>query len=104
MSKGIIILFTIGEEVHADYPSNKSIIVSDRATIFNLMIGMNGYTISSGIINEDLNGDDIIALPIESDEIIEIGYITNDYHQLSPIAYEFIDQLVQVLGKGNVNS
>ncbi len=89
--------FYYWEEVHADYPSNKSIIVSDRGTIFNLMIGLNGYTISSGIINEDLNGEDIIALPLKSDEMIEIGYITNDFHQLNPIAYEFIDALVETL-------
>lgn len=91
------------EEVHADYSVDQSIIVSDRATIFNLMIGLNGYTISSGIINANLNGEDIIARPLVSDEEIEIGYITNDFHQLNPIAIEFIEILKQCLDEGVAN-
>ena len=64
------------------------------------MIGLNGYTISSGIINADLNGEDIIALPLESPEEIEIGYITNDLHQLNPLAQEFIQILHTCLIEG----
>lgn len=96
--QGIHNSFYYWEEVHADYPTNKSITVTDRATIFNLMIGSNGYTISSGIINEDLNGQDIIAVPLASEEIIEIGYITNNFHQINPIAIHFIDILSELLG------
>ncbi|AMB99481.1 LysR family transcriptional regulator [Aerococcus urinaehominis] len=94
--------FYYWEEVHAEYDSPKTITVSDRATIFNLMIGLNGYTISSGIINEDLNGPNIIAVPLVSDEVIEIGYITNNFHQLNPIAEEFIDILIACVN-GDVN-
>ncbi|MGX7106365.1 LysR family transcriptional regulator [Hutsoniella sourekii] len=93
--------FYFSEEVHADYEVDKSIVVSDRATIFNLMIGLNGYTISSGIINADLNVDDIIAVPLDSDELIEIGYITNDFHQLNAVAIEFIDILKECLAAGS---
>lgn len=82
--------FYFWEEVLADYASPKTIIVSDRASLFNLAIGLNGYTISSGIINADLNGDDIIARPLESTEEIELGYITNDMHTLRPIAKDFL--------------
>ena len=39
----------------------KSIKVRDRATLFNLVVGLNGYTISSGIIDKELNGEQIIA-------------------------------------------
>lgn len=92
--------FYFWEEVHSDLPVDQSITVSDRATIFNLMIGLNGYTISSGIINADLNGEDIIALPLESPEEIEIGYITNDLHQLNPLAQEFIQILHTCLIEG----
>lgn len=82
--------FYFWEEVLADYSSPKTIIVTDRATLFNLAIGLNGYTISSGIINADLNGDDIVARPLESSEEIELGYITNDMHTLRPIAQDFL--------------
>lgn len=89
--------FYFWEEVLADHETNKSIIVSDRATLFNLVIGLNGYTISSGIINSDLNGEEIIAKKLASSERIEIGYITNDFHQLNPIAIDYLELLKQCL-------
>lgn len=85
--------FYYWEEVLADHPSPKSIIVTDRATLFNLAIGLNGYTISSGNLNKELNGEDIVAVPLETDEEIEIGYITNDFHTLSMTALRYIELL-----------
>ncbi|MBT8902925.1 LysR family transcriptional regulator [Lactobacillus delbrueckii subsp. bulgaricus] len=87
------------EETLADQHSPKSIIVSDRATLFNLAIGLKGYTISSGIINADLNGDDIIARPLISDEYIEIGYLTNRLHQLSSIGQKYLGYLRESIEK-----
>lgn len=81
------------EEVLADQFSPKQIIVSDRATLFNLLIGLNGYTISSGIINDNLNGPNIAAIPLICDEVIELGYITNDLHRLNPIALDYLELL-----------
>ncbi|MCZ0716861.1 LysR family transcriptional regulator [Aerococcus kribbianus] len=89
--------FYYWEEVLGDFDTDKSIIVSDRGTIFNLIIGLNGYTISSGIINQDLNGAEIVARPIESEEQIEIGYITNNHHILNPIAEDFIVELEKIV-------
>ena len=74
--------------------------MSDRGTIFNLIIGLNGYTISSGIISNELNGQDIVARPIASDEYIEIGYITNNLHILNPIAELFITELKKIIIPG----
>lgn len=85
--------FYFWEEVLADHASPKSIMVTDRATLFNLAIGLNGYTISSGNLNKELNGEDIIAIPLQTDEKIEIGYITNDFHTLSDIALRYIELL-----------
>ena len=51
--------------------------VSDRAAIVNLMLGLNGYTISSGIFPTYLQADNIISIPIDSDEKMRIGYIKN---------------------------
>ncbi|MBT8858841.1 LysR family transcriptional regulator [Lactobacillus delbrueckii subsp. bulgaricus] len=87
------------EETLADQHSPKSIIVSDWATMFNLEIGLSGYTISSGIINADLNGDDIIARPLISDEYIEIGYLTNHLHQLSSIGQKYLGYLRESIEK-----
>ena len=63
------------------------------------MIGLNGYTISSGIINADLNGDQIIARPLAYDEYIQIGYIINRHHHLSPTAEKYIALLKESISK-----
>lgn len=91
--------FYYWEEVLADRTSPKSIIVSDRATLFNLLLGLNGYTISSGIINADLNGDDIIARPLKSDEHIEIGYVISKMHHLSKIGEKYLELLTESINK-----
>ncbi len=70
--------FYFSEEILSTLESKKDIVVSDRATLFNLLIGLNGYTICSGVINEKLNGENIVALPLEVDDYMEIGYITNN--------------------------
>ncbi|NLZ81183.1 MAG: LysR family transcriptional regulator [Clostridiales bacterium] len=69
--------FYFSEEILSTLGRKKNIKVSDRATLFNLLIGLNGYTISTGIISEELNGKDILALPLEVDEIIRVGTITH---------------------------
>lgn len=69
--------FYFAEEILSTRDSKKDIVVSDRATLFNLLIGLNGYTICSGVINEQLNGENIAAVPLAVDDYMEIGYITN---------------------------
>lgn len=85
--------FYFSEEIFSTIEHKKSIKVSDRATLFNLLIGMNGYTISTGIISKELNGSDIVAVPIESDEKIEIGYITRKEMKKTEIGIEYIEEL-----------
>ena len=67
--------------------------VSDRATIFNLMVGLNGYTISSGIISSELNDDKIVAIPLEYDDTITLGWLTQKQKELSPIALSYLTML-----------
>ena len=73
--------------------SQKEIKVCDRATLFNLLIGLNGYTICSGVINEQLNGKDIIAVPLDVNDFMEIGYITHNKAILSRFGQLYIDIL-----------
>lgn len=70
--------FYFSEEILSTRESKKDIMVSDRATLFNLLIGLNGYTICSGVINEKLNGENIVAIPLDVDDYMEIGYITHN--------------------------
>lgn len=89
--QGINNSFYFSEELHSTDDSPKSIIVSDRATLFNLLIGLNGYTISSGILSSDLNGTDIVSIPLESNEIMEVGYIHIYDRPLSSIAQHYLE-------------
>ncbi len=89
--QGINNSFYFSEELHSTAESPKNIIVSDRATLFNLVIGLDGYTISSGILSSDLNGTDIIAIPLQSDEIMEVGYIRSAERPLSKMAERYLE-------------
>lgn len=85
--------FYFSEELHSTVDSPKSIVVSDRATLFNLLIGLDGYTISSGILSSDLNGDNIVSVSLESDELMEIGYIHNVIKPINQISRRYIEHL-----------
>lgn len=85
--------FFFSEEPHPTEAVDKQIVVTDRATLFNLLIGLDGYTISSGILSADLNGDDIVAVPLESDEEMEVGYLHLAGRPLSVVATRYLDHL-----------
>lgn len=90
--------FYYAEEIlsTAEYP--KTIKATDRATMLNLMIGLNGYTLCSGVISEELNGSDYLAVPFESDDSaadsnMVIGYISKKNLPLSHIAQLYVTEL-----------
>ncbi|MCC9816767.1 LysR family transcriptional regulator, partial [Streptococcus agalactiae] len=85
--------FYFSEEMMSQIPHPKSIVVSDRATLFNLMIGLDGYTVATGILNSKLNGDEIVAIPLDVDDVIDIVYIRHDKANLSKMGQKFIDYL-----------
>ena len=65
----------------------------DRATMLNLMVGLNGYTLCSGIICEELNGNDYAAVPLAESEKMRIGYIRHKGIKVSPIGELYVDIL-----------
>ncbi|MCR5110001.1 MAG: LysR family transcriptional regulator [Ruminococcus sp.] len=87
--------FYLAEEILSTNDYQRIIKANDRATMLNLMIGLNGYTLCSGIICEELNGSDYIAVPFESgnDEVMEIGYITLKNVILSELAETYLAKL-----------
>ncbi len=85
--------FYLAEEVYSARNYKHIINVSDRATMLNLMIGLNGYTLCSGIMCEDLNGKDYTVIPLKSDKIMRIGYIRRKDSQISNMAQIYIDEL-----------
>ncbi len=96
------------EEILTGFPYPRTIKATDRATMLNLMIGLNGYTLCSGIICEELNGSDYIAVPYEPDEAhpsekMMIGYITKKKMMLSVVGQLYIDELKKQLGVKNAD-
>jgi DNA-binding transcriptional LysR family regulator len=89
--------FYYSEEILSTSVYKKKILVSDRATLFNLLVGLNGYTISSGVINKDLNGEQIKSVRLRTDEKMLIGYITNKKVSLGHLASVYIDKLKSVI-------
>ncbi|WP_278908580.1 LysR family transcriptional regulator [Faecalicoccus pleomorphus] len=87
--------FYFSEEILSTLESKKDIRVCDRATLFNLLIGLNGYTICSGVINEQLNGKDIIAIPLDVEDYMEIGFIHHSQVVYSRFAKQYIEILKQ---------
>ena len=94
--------FYYAEEIlsTADYP--RTIKATDRATMLNLMIGLNGYTLCSGVISEELNGADYLAVPFEAGDSavgkrMEIGYITKKNLILSGMAQHYVQELDRYL-------
>ena len=85
--------FYFSEEILSTISRPKNITVSDRATLFNLLIGLNGYTISTGVISHKLNSKDIVAVPLLVDERITVGYITHKNVKNSPLANIYIEYL-----------
>lgn len=95
--------FHFSEEILSTLSHKKSIKVSDRATLFNLLIGLNGYTISTGVLSSDLNGTDIIAIPLEANEDITVGIITHKNISPSRLGQIYINALQSITKNGGTN-
>ena len=89
--------FYFSEEIFSVSERKKNIRVRDRATLFNLLIGLNGYTVCSGVIDKKLNGKDIIAVPLADESDMRIGYITHKKRMLSRLGTTYLDALKKYL-------
>lgn len=89
--------FYFSEEILSTVYHKKSIHVSDRATLFNLLIGLDGYTICTGILSADLNGSDIVSVPLMAEDRMLIGWIVNSTTVLSQTAENYIQSLKRLI-------
>ena len=89
--------FYFSEEIFSAFERKKNIRVRDRATLFNLLIGLNGYTVCSGVIDRKLNGKDIIAVPLADESEMRIGYITHRKGRLSRLGSSYLEALKRYL-------
>ena len=81
------------EEVMSTHQYKQSIRANDRATMLNLIKGVNGFTLCSGILCEDLNGDDYCALKLDTNEKMTIGYLSRKESVISEIGQRYIDEI-----------
>jgi DNA-binding transcriptional LysR family regulator len=91
--QGANISFYLSEEMFSTHEYKQIIHASDRATLLNLMVGLDGYTLCSGIICEELNGSDYVAVPLETDEHMTIGYIARKGMSVSPLGERYLEEI-----------
>lgn len=95
--------FYLAEEICSTNEYPRTIKANDRATMLNLMVGLNGYTLCSGIICQELNGSDYVAVPYETkggeNNCMEIGYITKKNQVLSSIGNSYIQEMKRYLAE-----
>lgn len=85
------------EEILPTLNHSKSIKVTDKGTIIDLMVGTNGYTISSGVCPAFLRGDDIVSIPLDVDEVIRLGVITHRDYRPTPLGEKYLAILHQIV-------
>lgn len=85
--------FYFAEEVLSTLEYRQFIKTDDRATMLNLMIGLNGYTLCSGIICSELNGEEYIARPLNTEEVMHIGYVKRMEMPLTPLGIKYVEEL-----------
>lgn len=85
--------FYFAEEVLSTYQYKRLIKANDRATLLNLMVELNGYTLCSGIICEELNGSEYCAVRLKSDEKMTIGYLAKKGAVISPLGQKYLEEI-----------
>ena len=88
----------LAEEILSENFYPKTLRVTDRSTMLNLVKALNGYTLCSGIIYGDYNGDGYIVVPFKGDEenpnsVMEIGYITKKNAVMSKIGEQYLEEI-----------
>lgn len=94
--------FYFAEEVLSAYGYKRLIRVNDRATILNLMVGLNGYTLCSGIICESLNGSDYCAVKLRSEEMMTIGYLKRKGTAISALGQKYLEEIAKYRDKNGI--
>ena len=81
------------EEMLDSLNVQKHVEISDRATLMNLLLITDAYTVGTGIMPSRLNDGDIVSIPLECQDNYTIGYILNDSRKVSKMSTSFIEKL-----------
>lgn len=89
--------FYFSEEILSTLDRKKNVKVGDRATLTNMILGLNGYTVSTGLLSRELNGANVIARPLDVDDYMKIGIITQKNMPLSRYGEAYVEYLKRYL-------
>ena len=94
--------FYFSEELMSTEQYPRLIHCCDRATVLNLMVGLKGYTLCSGIICEELSGVDYLSVPLslgenQADPTMQIGYIDRKNHIHTPLGLAYVEEMKKYL-------
>ena len=73
---------------------NKHIVISDRATLMNILLKTDAYTVGTGLMPSALNEGKIISIPLESNSCYSVGYITRNDRKTTPVLEKFISLIL----------
>ena len=73
--------------------SDKQVEISDRASLMNVLLATDCYTIGTGIMPSLLNEGRIVSIPFESEDFYTIGYLLRTDRNVSQLTSVFIEKL-----------
>ena len=85
------------EEIMECIDVKKHIEISDRASLMNVLMTTDSYTIGTGIMPSALNEGKIISVPLESSSYYNIGYIFHTDRKCSDLTAHFINMLEELV-------
>ena len=85
--------FFFSEEPLSHLPHRQNITYSDRGTLTNLLTNHNGYTITTGVRSGEMGQSNIVAIPLEVDETMTVGYVCHESRPLSTLAKRYLEKL-----------
>ena len=86
--------FYLSEEALGEYDFVKRIKSNDRATSMEIMAGMNGFSIGTGIMTESVAiSNDLVCIKLKEDDPLTIGYIIRTGNALSDIGQRYVEEL-----------
>ena len=84
------------EEPLSALPHNRQITASDRGTMTSLLTGYDGFLVSTGVMSDEMFSG-IVSLPLETDEVMNVGYITHSERRLSGLALDYVGKLERLI-------
>ena len=88
--------FYYAEEPFSYIPCDRNIRISDRGTLTNLLITSNGYTLSTGVLSNEMQWG-MASIPLADAPTMHVGYIMHNERKPSPLLQQYLDELNRII-------